>query len=227
VLRAAFGKRVIRIPRSNKTGEYRCDFAIWHPDCIVLVEAKGEHYVARDHHAYMSVDERRQELIDVGLRKAVDQLAQMITALWQGDVTLDDLPTPDWTVAPIVPVVVTEERMPHAPGLWERLYQPIARPLHDLPRRGLVGELRVISIHEIEHLPDLATAHGPELLLYQWGASADTRELPWSWYLNSRGIAHSGAFIKLRFLEAMRYLARRLGLDPGKIGPTEEQQIGT
>ena len=79
ILRHLFPHQVIKIKEEGR--EKRCDLMVWFPDKVVLVEVKGEHFIAKDHVAYMNLDERRKELRGIGLPKAVAQLTATIKAL--------------------------------------------------------------------------------------------------------------------------------------------------
>jgi len=214
VLERAFGPQLIRIPEGEKE---RCDALIWLPDKIVLVEIKGEHYIATNHASYMSLDERREELRKIGIPKAVSQICQTMTDLRDGKLRLPDLPNYDWTITPIIPLVVTEELTPQLPGIWERLYASFDEPLQQTRGAGPVARLRLLSVDEIEMVPDLGGPENFATALCQWGVNAEFCEMPWVAYLQNKSMACTEAYICQAVRDAILCLVERLGLDPGLI----------
>ncbi|MGD2109891.1 MAG: hypothetical protein PVI86_10920, partial [Phycisphaerae bacterium] len=215
VLRHVFPNQVIKVKRETK--DKRCDLVVWFPDKVMLVEVKGEHFTAKDHASYMSLDKRHDELRNIGIPKAVAQLTATVQALRRGVLTPRGLPDYDWTITPIVPVIVTDERTPQAPGTWDHLYESFDLPFEKLRAAGPIGRLRLLAVDEIEIFPDVAYTTDLATLLLQWGASSQHRDLTWAAHLEDSGIKTSGRFIPMRFFEAMQSLAVRLGLDPAKL----------
>ena len=110
VFDAAFPGQVYRIP--EQAGEQRADLLIWFPDKVVIVEVKGAHFVGLHHASFLAVDERRTELQSVGLPNAASQLEATVRAVRDGEIPVPGMPRYDWTTTAIVPLIVTEERMP-------------------------------------------------------------------------------------------------------------------
>ena len=214
LLRLAFPDRVIEIPEGT---DRRCDLLIWFPDKVVLVEIKGEHYAAVDHASYLTLEKRHEELCRIGIPKAVKQVSTTMQALRNGTLPIAGLPAYDWTTTPIVPLVVTEERTPQVPMVWEQLYGPFDRPLETDRAAGPVGKLRLLSVDEVETLPDITGAEGFASLLYRWGSTPDYYDMPWLAFLDTRGIRWTGQYVQSQFLETMRFLAGRLGLNRNAI----------
>ena len=214
VLERAFGPQLIRIREGDNE---RCDALIWLPDKIVLVEIKGEHYIAKDHASYMSLDERRDELCKIGIPKAVRQICQTMSDLRDGKLKLPDLPSYDWTITPIIPLVITEESTPQLPGIWDRLYASFDEPLQEGRGVGPVRRLRLLSVDEIEIAPDLGGPENFATALWRWGVDAEFCEMPWAVYLQSKSIGCTEEYMRQAVQDAILCLAERLGLDPGLI----------
>jgi hypothetical protein len=214
VLERAFGPQLIRIPEGDNE---RCDALIWLPDKIVLVEIKGERHIAKDHARYMSLDQRHDELCKIGIPKAVRQICRTISDVRAGTLRLPDLPCYDWTVTPIVPLVVTEELTPQLPGIWDRLYASFNQPLQGSRGAGPVGRLRLLSVDDIEMVPDLAGPENFATVLFQWGLDAEFCEMPWAAYLQSKSVDCTEKYICQAVRDAILCLVKRLGLAPARI----------
>ena len=95
------GDRLVRLPRSNKTK--RADGLIVYPNRLVVYEIKSKHPRAAGRRGPRTIDEREQELVDIGVGDATEQIADTISELRGGN--LDELlPAQyDWTTTRIVP----------------------------------------------------------------------------------------------------------------------------
>jgi hypothetical protein len=216
VFKSAYGERVLSIPEDNR--QKRADLLIWFPDKVLIVEVKGVHFVGCDHSSFMSIDERRKELEEVGMARAVDQLASTTRLLRAGEIMPASMPSYDWTITPIIPVIVTEEQMPQVPGCWDLLYDPLCAELNELTGAGPLGRLRLLTVADAERLPDLRASDDLATMLIRWGANQSLRDLTWSSFLATKPVSFLGSFMVGRFIETLKFLARRLGLDEAKLG---------
>lgn len=143
-----------------------------------------------------------------------------INALRRGELSLDNVPPYDWTTTRIMPVIITEEKLPQAPLLWEHLYAPFDEPFGAVRGgAGAVERLRLISIDEVESIPEIESTVDLATLMYRWAARPEYFELPWMLYLDLSGIKTNKSFIPARFFEAAKFLADGLGLDSSKLRP--------
>lgn len=211
LFREAFPDRVFRIP--EVAGEQRADFLIWFPQRVVVVEVKGVHFVGREHASYLTIDERREELTRIGMPNTINQLASTIRAIRAGDLTAPSMPSFDWTMTPIVPVIVTEERMPQVPGCWDAFYEEMSEPFDELTGAGPPSKFRLLNIGDVETIADLESSDDLGAMLVRWGADSTVTELTWGSFLATQDVCYRRRFVPDRYWETMKFLARRLGLD--------------
>ena len=215
VFESAYPGQVWRIPEDR--AEQRSDFLIWFPDKIIIVEVKGSHFVRLDHASFMTIDERRRELKKIGIPKAISQLEATIRELRGEHIVLPSLPTCDWTTTSIIPVIVTEEWVPQIPGCWDAFYAPLCTGLDELTAAGPLAKLRLLTIDDVERLPDLRAPCDLATMLFRWGVDRSLMELSWGSFLKTQDVHYECLFIPGRFLETMKTLARRLGEDESKL----------
>lgn len=215
VFKSAYSDQVWRIPECHS--EQRADFLIWFPDKVIILEVKGVHFVGLRHASFLSIDERRKELEKIGIPNAIDQLESTIRALRAGNVVAPSMPSYDWTTTPIIPVIVTEEQMPQVPGCWDEFYGPFCSDLDDLKAAGHVAKLRLLTIRDVERLPDLRAPHDLATMFIRWGADRSLMELTWGSFLAKQSVSFQRSFIPGRFCETIKYLARWLGLDETRL----------
>jgi hypothetical protein len=215
--------RVCRISE-DKTGK-RADFLVWFPDKVILVEVKSVHFVGKNHTSFLSIEGRREELKDVGMPRAIDQLESTVRALRVGDVRFDagtedvvvpSMPSYDWTITPVIPVIVTEEQMPQAPGCWDTFYSSLCGKLYELTAAGPLGKLRLLNVGDVERLPDLRAPDDLATILIRWGADPSLRDLTWNSLLATECVNSDGSFMLGRFIDMVKFLAGRLGLDENR-----------
>jgi hypothetical protein len=164
----------------------------------------------------MPIRKRRAELRKIGLSQAVRQIASTIRALRKGQI---DLPGQaiDWTIMPIVPIIVTEEVLPKAPYCWDKLYRGLERPLKALSNVAPVASLRLLSVDDVEMLPDIRGLDDFGTICLKWANHPALFECPLNWYLQSSGIDFRKRFMLDRAAEVFTFLAERLGLDVRKL----------
>lgn len=104
ILDEAFGERLIRLPRSDQTK--RADGLIVYPNRLVVYEIKSKHARAAGRRGPRTVEEREQELVDIGVGDAAEQLAA--TMMFSGGTG------------------ISEES-------WSGTFQPFGRPSHLFP----------------------------------------------------------------------------------------------
>lgn len=216
LLETTFPERVVKIPENDLPGN--ADFLIFFPGKIVVVEAKSEHFVAKHHYKLMTIQERRSEIESVGLKKAVRQIESTIKALRNFHLKPLSLGYYDWTITPIIPLVVTDEEYPLFPQCWKLLYEEVEKPL-TLLRDGVgpLGRLRILSLDEVEMLPNLTGSIDFATLLLQWGSDPSKFEYTFRNYLLSCNHHLSNNFMWKRWHEVCQILADRLGFDASKI----------
>lgn len=215
VLETAFPGRVHRIPHGASE---RADFVIPFGHAVVVLEVKGEHFIGLDHASFISLEDRRRELEDVGLPKAISQIASTIGALRSG--AIDVLgPNVDWTITPVVPVIVTEERPPQVAKCWDELYETFMQPLKDLEGAGPIARFRLIPIDDLEILPDITLADDFGTTCLKWANEPDLSDSMLSAYLSAKGYDWRNGLMIDRYVEVMHFLAGRLGLDAEKLRP--------
>ncbi len=222
VFQSAFPGQVYRIPED--AGEQRADLLIWFPDKVVIVEVKGVHFVGLRHASFLSIEERREELLSIGMPNAINQLTSTVSAIRKSRIGAPFMPSYDWTITPIVPVIVTEEQMPWVPGCWDALYGPLCEHLDGLTGAGPLARLRLLTVTEIERLPDLQLADDFATMLIRWGADRSLTELTWGGFVAMQDVRRRRDFIPSRFLATLKFLARRLGLDEAKLGGPDAGQ---
>lgn len=220
LLKEAFPDRVYRIPESN---EQRADFLVWFPDKVVVIEAKSGHFVALRHASYLSLGERREDLRNMGIPNAMSQLRATICALRAGTIRPPGIPNYDWTTNAIVPLILTEERLPCVPGCWDTLYADLSSDLENLRAAGPLAHLRLVTLTEAERLSDIRGCEDAATLLWQWSENPQLTELTWGAFLQSQGIRYAHDSIDAHFVQMMQFLARRLGLDPSRIRLATDQ----
>lgn len=211
VFDSAFHDRVWSIPAEEH--QKRADFLIWFPDKVIIAEVKGVHFVGLQHASYLSIEERREELLKIGIPNAVNQLASTVRALRAGEIHAPAMSAYDWTITPIIPVIVTEERIPQVPGCWDAFCRPMCGPLANLDGAGPLRSLRLLNIVDVETIPDLEASDDLGALFIRWGADPRHMELPWGNFLATQHVRLRNRFIPDRYFDAARFLARRLDLD--------------
>lgn len=217
--------RVLRIP--EVAHEQRADFLIWFPNSVIVVEVKGVHFVGLDHASYMTIDQRRAELNKIGMPNAINQIASTIRAIRAGEIIAPSMPSYDWTITPIIPVIVTEDRMPQVPGCWDAFYSEMSKPLDDLSGAGPLCRLRLLNIADVEKIADLESSDDLGTLFIRWSTDSPVTELAWVSYLNTQDVGYRRRFVPDRYFETIKFLTQRLGLDESKIkNPTSGESKG-
>lgn len=217
ILMELFGDRVVVIPESTYPGHADC--LMFFKDVVVVAEIKGEHFAARTHFKYMSGSERISEIKKTGLGKSAGQIAKTITVLRNYEFAASlAVPCRDWTVTPIVPLIITDEKFPMFPLIWEGLYSEIERPLVELSGgQGTVSRMRLMNMEELELFQDVQERLDFGSLLYQWSSDPKTYDFSPKNFLLAHDyvIGHRNRVEDLKF--ACRALAERLGLDSSEI----------
>lgn len=213
VLRHRFGERAVKL---DPEGRQRADFAILCANCVAIVEIKAEHYLGSEHASFQTVDERREELRRVGLPKAIEQIGHTIDDVRADRVSSFRAAFPgfaaDWTSFPIVPIFITENRLPQVHGCWQELYEPLLQPLRDRRAAGPITPLRILSIDDLEIVPGIGGEYDFGKLCMNWGNDPDFVDaMLWS-YLAARGIPTDRSFVRRRFVRAAQLLVDKVGL---------------
>ena len=225
ILEASAPNRTIRIPAANDMK--RADLIVWYSDKVLVVECKGGSLPAVDNHKYMDLIERKRWLERIGLAKATAQIASTVDALRSGALKCLGMPNFDWTITPVVPVIVTLEPIPHIPRSWETLFGSLDRRFRRLRSAGPVGRLRILSTDEIEMVPGLHGIDDFATILLKWGASPTEYELPWTVFLHRNDVKFSGETMSSRAVKMWRILASDLGLNPDLLGPARRPSGAT
>lgn len=216
-LKDQFGDRVIKIPETIFPGNADC--LVLSGNSVIVMEIKSEHFVARDHCKFMSVEERLNEIGDTGITRSVSQICRTVGNLRKGIFSKRlDLPAYDWTVTSIVPLIVTDEEFPFYSLLWEPLYKPLEAPLRKMnDGAGYVARLRLLSVDDIEMLRDVSTGMDFSQLLMHWGNDPTYYEVPLKTFIFAKNIKVGNEHRVKDLKSAFRYLSSRLGLDPNDI----------
>ncbi|MCZ6652006.1 MAG: hypothetical protein O7D91_03150 [Planctomycetota bacterium] len=220
ILDEAFGDRLVRLPRSNKTK--RADGLIVYPNRLVVYEIKSKHPRAAGRHGPRTIEEREQELVDIGVGDAAEQIADTINELRGGN--LDELlPTQyDWTTTRIVPVVITAETVPLVWNMWHR-FEALAQPIAALPMQDQISRIRLLDIADVERLPDLVQVADASAVFLEWANNPETFERPLLRHLNVAELELSNSFLQRRYGTVMKLLADRHGLDASKLDFLEDE----
>jgi len=209
MFKSVYPGRVWPIPEDNR--EKRSDFLIWFPDKVIIVEAKGTHFVGLEHASFLPIDKRRKELEKIGIPNAINQLESTISAIRKQNIVAPLIPSYDWTITPIVPLIVTEEQIPQVPGCWDAFYGPFCTKLDELSAGGPLAKLRLLNIRDVERLPDMQAPHDLATMLIRWGTDPDLMELTWRSFLSKQqDVSFQCSFIPGRFCKTTQYLAQRL-----------------
>lgn len=212
VLHVAFPDRVIRVPECKRAGHHRADFLVLFPGKVLIVEAKGRAFRAKDHAKWMPISARREEVKSTGIQKAVTQMIATIRAIRSFEFDEPRLRAYDWTTATVVPLVVTHDEFPLVPLSWESLYADENARLHELNGVGPIAPLRFLSIGDLERAPDVRSVEDFATLLLKWGDDKDTRELMFSQFLSQGGHNATREFMHDQFDRAMQLFKQRFGL---------------
>jgi len=213
LLETAFGDRVIKISESDFPGNADC--LINFPGKVLVVEIKSEHFVAAQHYKLMNIQERRSEIENAGVQKGIRQIESTIRRLRNFTLKPPGLPSYDWTITSIIPVMITEEHLPLFPLCWKFLYNEIEKPLRSLQDgSGQVGRLRILSIEDVELIPSLTINIDFATLLLQWGNGTDKFEYTFRNYLNSCDYHFSNDFMRGNWDKEFKLFAIKLGFDP-------------
>ena len=213
ILERAFPDRVMRV---ETAAEERADFVIAFGAAFMVLEVKAEHFIGLKHASFMPLVERKREIENVGVPKAIGQITNTIRALRAGDLRIAGM-APDWTCTPILPVIVTEERLPQVHGCWEALYAPLIQLLDDLRGAGPIAPLRLISIDDVEFLPDIEGPDDFGAICLKWANDPDLRDSSLRSFLFANGITWGDRCVLDRFVSVMLFMADRLGLDVQKL----------
>lgn len=213
ILKDCFADRLLRIDDAPSKG--LADYVIFYPDKVIVLEVKGEHFKYSAHFKRLSLEERREELKQVGLAKSIAQIGETIKALWNGSLAIDSLRAKyDWTTTRIIPVVVTDENFPLFAGCWDSLYRDLEKPLTALGSgRGSVARLRFLAIDDFEMLPDIVDKEDVAGILLRWGNSNDCYETSLKNYLFEVSIRGNLNWCMSGLKTGFSILANRLGLE--------------
>ena len=215
ILETSFHDQVIKISEADFPGNADC--LIYFPGKVLVVEIKSEHFVAAQHCKLMNIQERRSEIENAGVKKGISQIESTIKRLRNFKLKPPGLPSYDWTITPIIPIIITEEHLPLFPLCWEFLYNDIEKPLRSLQNgSGQVGRLRILSIEDIELIPSLTINIDFATLLLQWGNDPDKFEYTFRNYLHSCDYHFSNDFMRKNWGKAFSLFATELEFDPSK-----------
>ena len=215
ILKTAFSGRVVKISESDFPGNADC--LIYFPGKVLVVEIKSEHFVATRHCGLMTIQERRSEIGNRGILKGIHQIESTIKGLREYTLKPSDLPSYDWTITPIIPLIITEEPRPSFPLCWKLLYDEFDKPLRALQNgSGKVGRLRILSLEDIELVPSLTVNIDFATLLLRWGNDSEKFEYSFRNYLHSSDYHFSDDFMRENWNKTFRLFAIKLGFDPSK-----------
>ncbi len=221
LLETYFPGQVYRIPEHKK--EKRADLLIWFPNKVLIIEVKGVHFVGLRHAAFLSIEQRRNELEAIGFPNAIKQIAATILNIRDGKIKAPSMPSYDWTITPIIPVIVTEEQMPLVPGCWDAFYKPFCRPLDEMENAGPINKLRLLTVTELERIQDYELPYDFATTLTRWAADPKLAEVPWDCFVSIQRVTRKQHSMLSRFGDTIKLLASKLGIDQSLIRPVDEE----
>lgn len=211
VLRAVYGDRCIKLEHPGSDSMKIADYLVVFDNLILIFEAKGSHFRRKDHFESLSIEERRKELDELGVKEAFEQLAATILRLRSCKLQIVKC---DWTSMAIIPVLVTDEHLPLFPFTWGTMYESLHSCLTELNGgAGTVCKARLLNIEELEMFPDLSGKYCIAKLLAEWSRDAGMFEGTFSNFLDSKNIKISSTWINTRSTSAIQYLSDALGLN--------------
>lgn len=214
ILQTVYGDRCIKLEHPGNDSRKIADYLVVSDNLTLIFETKGSHFRRKDHFESLSIDDRRKELVKLGVEEAFEQLADTVSRLRSYKWPIPGCPNIDWTSVPIIPVLVTDEHLPLFPLAWGTLYESFHSCLTELNGgQGTVCKARLLNIEELEMFPDLSGEYCIAKLLAEWSRDADMFELAFSNFLDSKNIRISSTWIKSRSTEAIQYLSDVLGLN--------------
>lgn len=214
ILDEAFGERLVHLPRSDQVK--RADGLIVYPNRLIPYEIKSKHPRAAGRRGPRTTEEREQELESIGVGDAAEQLAATISELRNGNLDKFLGKHYDWTITPIIPMIVTAETVPLVWNMWRR-FETLTQPIAALPMQDQLTRVRFLDIADVERLPDLVHMADVCGVFLEWANNAETFELPLLRHLNVAGHQLSNDFLLRRHGTIMRFLAERHGLDASKL----------
>jgi hypothetical protein len=216
VFESAFPGRVVKISESEFPGNADC--LICFPGKVVIVEIKSGHFAIASHYKLMTIQERVSELQDIGISKATRQIQKTARNLRDYTLKLPRLPHYDWTITPVIPLIVSEDHFPVFPLAWRYLYEEIEKPLLLLQDgSGPIAPLRMITLDEVEIVPSLSAKTDFSSLLLNWGRDFGLRERSFTNYLHACGHVCSNDFMLNCWTAATRLLATTVGINPEEL----------
>jgi len=216
LLEEVFADRFIKIPEDKYPGNADC--LVLFSDKVLVIEIKSNHFAAIQHYKQKIIEEYQSEISAAGFKKGISQLKSTIRKLWGYKLGLPQLPYYDWTIKPIIPIIVSEEHVPLFPLVWTQLYNDLEETISDLQDgSGKLGRLRFLSIDDVEIIPNLEINIDLATLLLAWGNDIEKSEFTFRNYLHSSGYHFSDKFMFDKCKDSCRTLESRLGFDPDNL----------
>lgn len=218
LLKSQFGDRLLVIPSDDRTKLADC--LILFTSSVAVVEIKSERFISTEHFKLLSRDERIQQIKKTGIEKSVEQISNTIELLRRGELSATlDLPQLDWTITPIIPLVITEEDFPTPLLFWNEIYDEIQSRLRLLDGgAGRAVRLRILSIDEVELAQDVTDSKDFGTTLCKWANDEKGYDLTFKNFLLSHAFSIGNAARVKQLVAAHKALAARLGFNPDDIG---------
>jgi|GEM_PF-4458400 len=214
ILSDAFGAQLWRVP-DDTPGE-SADYILPYRDRVLVIEVKGSYWAGLDHRAAINLDQRFEKLIRLNIKKAVGQIENTIRMLRASELACTRMPNYDWTCTRIVPLIVTIEAIPRVPGLSD-FFAPLFQPLTQVAMSELVSSPRLISIEDLDVVPDLALNEDFGQVMLQWAHDLETQDWPLEVHLSHSNIIIDRAYFRERFHSTVKSVCERFGLDARKL----------
>ncbi|MEZ4752952.1 MAG: hypothetical protein R3A13_01415 [Bdellovibrionota bacterium] len=217
LLTEKFNEKIIEISDAEFKGYADC--LLLFGNSVVVVEIKSEHFHARNHAKFLTIEERIDQIRETVIGKSVAQIKSTIVDLRNGNLSKAlGLPYIDWTITPIIPLVITDENLPMFPLICEKLYTPLEEPLKKLSGgHGPIRRMRILSVEDLEMFQDISVPHDFGQLLQRWGNDEETFDSSFKNYLLAKSFRIGTQSFIADFEHACKLMAARLGLDPESI----------
>jgi hypothetical protein len=212
-----FADRMVPLPASSKRRGADC--LILFPDTVVVVEIKSERFTSKKHYKLLDREQRIRQIRKTGVDRSVDQICSTIQTLRRGEFARTlKIPRYDWTITPILPLILTEEEFPKPALFWDDIYNEVESPLRAMSGgAGDVLKLRLLSVDELEIVPEIRPYVDFGRILCSWANDRKGYDLTFKNFLLSNGYSIDSSSSIERVVCSYKQLAQRLGLDANAI----------
>lgn len=215
LLKECFEARLIKIPDSLGFADY----LVVYENRVLVLEVKHGRLNEISLYKCKSVDERKKDLRKASIYKAGGQLRKTVAELRTNDDLRTLLPFKyDWTVTPIVPLIVTELPYPQDRLVYDELYGDVAESLAQLKDgRGIMEKLGLLSVQDVETLLSLKDRFNVGELANKWRNDKECWDGSFYDYLISKEISGLDNYMKQVSYEGFVHLGKKLGIDTNRL----------